>query len=194
LWFGGPNIEPARFGFEDRVKLDARQCIADLVQRGCRVEILSGDRKAVVADMAAQVSIETWHGEYRPANKVERLQLLRKEGQHVAMVGDGLNDAPALAAADISLSPSTASDISQTAADIVFQGDLLAPVAEAHAVARKSMKLVRENIGLALGYNLVAVPIALSGALTPFIAAILMSASSIVVTLNALRMRAKRPA
>ena len=194
LWFGGPDIAPLLFDFEDRLKSDAQQCATGLMERGCRVEILSGDRAAVVADVAAQVGVDTWHGECRPAAKVEHLQSLRETGQHIAMVGDGLNDAPALAAAHVSLSPSTASDISQTAADIVFQGNLLTPVLEAHAVARKSMRLVRENIALAVGYNLVAVPIALSGTLTPFIAAILMSASSIVVTLNALRVRAKRVA
>ena len=192
LWFGGNGIAPVLFRFEDRLRNDARHCIAGLMEGGYHVEILSGDRTAVVADIAAQTSIETWRSECRPAAKVERLQALSTEGRRVAMVGDGLNDAPALAAAHVSLSPSTASDISQTAADIVFQGDALAPVSEAHSVARRSMRLIRENIALAVGYNLIAVPIALSGALTPFIAAILMSASSIVVTLNALRIRARR--
>ena len=189
LWFGGPGIAPLVFKFEDGLRADAAPCVGSLVGRGYAVELLSGDRNEAVAAAAAQVSIHEWRGECRPADKVARLQRLREQGRHVAMIGDGLNDAPALAAADVSISPSTASDISQTAADIIFQGDRLAPVAEAHAVARKSMRLVRENIALALGYNLIAIPVALSGALTPLIAAILMSASSIVVTLNALRVR-----
>ena len=192
LWYSGPGVAPQAFRFHDTLKRDAADSIAHLSDKGCGIELLSGDRENVVADIARQAAIDRWRATCDPSQKVERLEVLRTSGQSVAMVGDGLNDAPALAAAHVSLSPSTAADISQNAADIVFQGDLLSPVVEAHAVARKTMKLVRQNIALAIAYNIIAIPVALSGTLTPFIAAILMSASSIVVTLNALRVRSGR--
>ena len=189
MWFAGPSIRPHCFRFEDGLRVDAAACVHKLIAAGHNVEVLSGDRTETVARIADQISLANWRAECRPADKVARLTILRKKHHRVAMIGDGLNDAPALAAADVSLSPSTASDISQTAADIVFQSDQLAPVYEVYAVANRSMTLIRQNLGLALGYNLIAIPVALSGALTPLIAAIMMSASSIVVTLNALRVR-----
>jgi Cu2+-exporting ATPase len=124
----------------------------------------------------------------RPADKVARLEELRAQGRKVLMVGDGLNDAPALAAAHASISPASAVDIAQTAADAVFQGGRLAPVLDIVTTARRSQAIVRQNIAASFAYNLVAVPVAMAGLVTPLLAAVFMSASSLVVIGNALRL------
>ena len=155
---------------------------------GLRPLLLSGDRPDAVAAVAAAVGIEDWRGGCLPQDKLSALDSLRDAGARVLMVGDGLNDAPALAAAHASISPSGAADIAQVAADIVFQSRSLQPVAEALAVARRAQALVRQNIGLAVGYNLFAVPLAVVGLVTPLVAALCMSGSSIVVVLNAIRL------
>src|SRR5262249_42187212 len=131
--------------------------------------------------------------ELLPTQKCARLSALAARGARIMMVGDGLNDAPALATAFVSMSPATAADISQNAADIVFQGASLGAVAEVLAVARRSGWLVRENIALAIGYNLLAVPLAMLGLVTPLLAAIAMSSSSLLVIGNALRLGRSRP-
>lgn len=188
LWLSRPGRAPVRFAFADELREDARSVIAALQARGYAIELLSGDRGAVVAAVAAEVGIDAWNAGCSPAEKVRRLEALAAEGARVLMVGDGLNDAPALAAADVSLSPATAVDVSQTAADLVFRGERLAPVLEALGTARRARALVRENLALAFFYNVTTIPLAIAGLVTPLIAAIAMSTSSIVVILNALRL------
>ena len=141
-----------------------------------------------MAGVAGDVGLKSWRALVTPGQKVQRLLDLAQQGKRVLMVGDGLNDAPALAAAHVSLSPSTAVDVTRTAADVVFQGDRLAPVLETLAVARRSRVLVVQNFVLAIGYNLVTVPLAVAGLVTPLIAAVAMSTSSLVVLANALRL------
>jgi Cu2+-exporting ATPase len=188
LWLAGPRRQPQRFTFRDAARSDAAAVIAELLRRGYAVELLSGDRGPAVAELAGQLGITTWRGDCRPADKIARLEALAAEGSKTAMIGDGLNDAPALAAAFASLSPAEAADVSQIAADIIFQGENLAPIVEALVTARRARRLVLQNFGLALLYNLVAVPIAVAGLVTPLIAAVAMSSSSIIVTANALRL------
>jgi Cu2+-exporting ATPase len=172
----------------DTLRPDAAETIRAFVAQGFAVEMLSGDRAAAVAPVAAALGIEKWQAGCTPADKIARLEALAAAGRRPCMIGDGLNDAPALAAATASMSPSTAADISQTAADVVFQGERLAPVLETIRVARSANRLVRQNFGLAFGYNLVTIPIAMAGLVTPLIAAVAMSTSSLVVIGNALRL------
>ena len=188
LWLRRGSDAPVRFRFEDTPRPDARDVIAALKARGFAIELLSGDREPAVKRLAGELGIANWRAAARPAAKIARLEELAAEGRKVAMIGDGLNDAPALRAAHVSLSPADAADVSQTAADFIFQGAKLAPIVEAVDVARKSRRLVFQNFGLALAYNAVAVPLAVAGFVTPLVAAIAMSSSSITVTLNSLRL------
>jgi Cu2+-exporting ATPase len=176
-----------------KLRSDAADVIARLKRDGFAVEILSGDRAGAVAHAALAVGIDRWHAAMTPADKIAHIAALRAQGRHVLMVGDGLNDAPSLAAADASLSVATAAHLTQAAADAVFLGDRLGPVTAAVAIARRARRLMRENLALAVGYNAVAVPIAMLGLASPLIAALAMSGSSILVTLNALRAKRARP-
>ena len=139
--------------------------------------------------MAVDAGIDHWQAGIKPEGKVARLEVLKKEGRTVLMVGDGLNDAPALAAANVSISPATASDVSQTAADFVFQGRKLGAVVEAVKVSRMAHSLVLQNFGLAFLYNAIAIPLAVLGFVTPLFAAIAMSSSSLVVVFNSMRLK-----
>lgn len=188
LWFTQPGCPAVRFRFRDALRDDASETLRRLADHGLPAEILSGDRAAVVSRAADDLGLQDWRGEARPDDKIAHLNALAARGHRVLMVGDGLNDAPALAAAHASLSPASAADISQTAADFVVQGERLAPVVESIRVARAARRLVIQNFALAFIYNAIAVPLAMAGLVTPLIAALAMSASSIVVTLNALRL------
>jgi len=167
----------------------AADSIAALSTLGFKIHILSGDRPAAVAQIAAALSIPHWQGGMTPADKVAALESLKAQGRRVLMVGDGINDAPSLAAAHVSMSPISAADLSQAQADAVFLGERLDPVVDTVAVARKARRLMHQNLGLAVIYNAVAVPLAVAGFVTPLIAAAAMSGSSLLVTLNALRAR-----
>jgi Cu2+-exporting ATPase len=193
LWFGRPGRPPVRFGFVDQMRDDAVEVIAALRARGLAVALLSGDRAPAVQAVALTLGITDWQAACSPADKVARLEELAHEGRRVLMVGDGLNDAPALAAAHVSLSPASAIDISQTAADAVFQGRKLGPVVLALDVARAADRLVRQNFALAFVYNVTAVPFAMAGFVTPLVAAVAMSASSLAVVGNALRLKEGHP-
>jgi Cu2+-exporting ATPase len=189
LWYA-PAAGPAMaFRFSDRIRVDAQEVVSTLRKAGYALEILSGDRAASVQSLAGEAGIRHWSASNTPAQKIARLEQLASQGSRVLMVGDGLNDAPALAAAHASMSPSTAADISQTAADAIFQGARLTPVAEALRISRAAHRLALQNFALAIAYNVVFVPLAMAGLVTPLIAAVAMSASSVTVTANAMRIR-----
>jgi Cu2+-exporting ATPase len=177
------------FAVRQVLRPDAAAVAEALRRAGLELEILSGDRAEAVATVAKALGITAARGEMKPADKIARLDALKAAGHRVLMVGDGLNDAPALARAHVSISPITAVHLTQAAADAVFLGDRLAPVAYALAVSRTALRLMKENLWIAVVYNAVAVPIAIAGLVTPLIAALAMSGSSVIVTANALRAR-----
>lgn len=169
----------------------AQAVIAALKARNIGIEILSGDREPAVIAAAHALGIAEWRAGVTPADKIARIEELKRRGAKVLMVGDGMNDAPSLAAAHVSMSPISAAHLSQATADLVFLGRPLAPVVAAIDSARKALHLMRQNLWLAIGYNVLAVPVAISGVVTPLIAAAAMSGSSILVMLNSLRARSR---
>ena len=189
VYYRAADGQVTRLAFADRLRPDAADVIATLAASGLAIELLSGDQPSVVAEVAATVGIKAWRASASPADKIHRLETLAAEGRKVLMVGDGLNDAPALAAGHASLSPTSAADVSQVAADGVFQGERLGPVIEAIAVARAARRMSLQNFAIAIGYNALFVPLAMAGLVTPLIAALAMSMSSIAVTVNAVRLR-----
>ena len=188
IWLTHGPEDKVRFRFRDQIRPGAVEAVAALRARGYGVQILSGDRPEAVSSLAAACGIGNWRSELRPGDKIAQLEALKRDGRKVLMVGDGLNDAPALAAAHASISPSSAADVSQTAADLVFSGESLAAIPVALDVSRLARGLMLQNFTLAALYNLAAVPLAVIGVATPLVAAIAMSGSSMIVTLNALRL------
>ncbi|RKT28041.1 Cu2+-exporting ATPase [Roseovarius halotolerans] len=185
----GGGDAPRAFIFADRLREGAAEAVESLKEAGKTVYLMSGDTTPAVEALAARLGIERWMAEALPADKAERIQALTAGGAKVLMVGDGLNDTAALAAAHVSISPASALDAARVASDIVLLGSDLSPIAAACDTARSATRRIRENFNIATVYNVVAVPLAIAGFATPLIAALAMSASSITVSLNALRLR-----
>ncbi len=181
------------FAVRQQLRPDAAATIGALIRRGIAVEILSGDRAPAVQHAAIALGVPAWRAGLDPADKIAHIEALKKQGRKVMMVGDGMNDAPALASASVSMSPVSATHLSQAAADMIFLGKELGPVLTAVDFSRKALRLMRENLVLAIGYNALAVPIAIAGYATPLIAAAAMSGSSILVMLDSLRARRVTP-
>lgn len=175
--------------FTDQIRKEAAETVAELSRMGIESSIVSGDRATAVAPVARALGL-TAQTSMLPEDKLDAIARQKKAGHHILMVGDGLNDGPALAAGHASIAPASASDVGQNAADVVFLGDALSPVATALHAARRTQQIVKQNFALAIGYNVIAVPLAISGHVTPLIAAAAMSGSSLIVVANALRLRA----
>lgn len=179
----------AAFTFADRLRPGAQMLVEKLRSAGIAMEIISGDNEAAVRGVAEALNIPKFTAEVLPGGKLERVRSLAQRGRKVLMVGDGLNDGPALMAAHVSMAPATAADVGRNNADFVFLQDSLEAVSLAYRVSREAGKLIRQNFVVAIGYNVVALPVAILGHATPFVAAIAMSLSSIVVVANALRLK-----
>lgn len=181
--------ETAVFEVRQFLRPEAETTLVQLRRMGLYVHILSGDRQSAVEPIAERLGVASWHAGVHPAAKVAFLEELKAHGHRVLMIGDGINDVAALASAHASLAPISAADISQAQSDAVFLGDSLAPVVLTLRTARRARAAMRQNLTLAVMYNAIAVPVAMAGLVTPLIAAAAMSGSSILVTLNALRLR-----
>lgn len=177
------------FTFTDRLRPGAEAAIAALKAQGKSIRLISGDTEGAVASLATRLGITDWTSGALPAEKAALVRGLTAEGQKVLMVGDGLNDTAALAAAHVSISPATALDAARTASDIVLLGQDMAAIGDAVRISRQATRRIVENFGVSAAYNVIAVPLALIGAATPLAAALAMSLSSITVSLNALRLK-----
>lgn len=177
------------FRFTDTLRDGAAEAVGALQAQGYDVRLLSGDAPAAVADLAGRAGIATYEAGVLPQDKAARIEALTAEGRRVLMVGDGLNDTAALAAAHASISPASALEATRVVSDIVLLGGSLAPLGETLLTARRATRRIKENFGIAAAYNAVAIPVALLGFATPLAAALAMSGSSICVSLNAMRLR-----
>jgi len=178
----------ATFTFHDTPRPDARPALEALRGQRLDIELLSGDAPGPVALLASRLGITRWRATALPGDKLARVQALQADGRTVLMVGDGVNDSPALAAASVSMAPGSATEVGRCAADVLLLQDRLLGAPGSITIARAAHRLVRQNMTLALLYNLCAMPLAMAGLVTPLIAALSMSLSSVLVILNALRL------
>jgi Cu2+-exporting ATPase len=189
VWLGNDKQLVARFEIGDALRADAVAAVDALISAGFRIMIASGDREPAVRGIAQRLGVSEWRALLSPEAKVALIKALRDRGEIVVMVGDGINDAPVLAAADASIALDAGTALARASADAVVLGKRMGSVVEAAAVARMTRRVIRQNILWAIFYNLMAVPLAISGILEPWMAALGMSVSSLVVVLNALRLR-----
>jgi Cu+-exporting ATPase len=186
----------AVFAVADTVKPTSREAVASLRALGMRPVLLTGDNETTARAVAAEVGIDEVIAEVLPVEKADVIRRLQAEGRVVAMVGDGVNDAPALAQADLGLSIGTGTDVAIEAGDLTFVSGDLRAAADAIRLSRATLRTIKQNLGWAFGYNVAAIPLAAIGLLNPVIASLAMVLSSISVVSNALRLRrfqARRP-
>ncbi|KIC45325.1 ATPase [Ruegeria sp. ANG-S4] len=188
-WLSVGDQAPVAFLFSDSLRPGAAKAVQAFRDAGKDVVLISGDTEGAVEDLAGRLGIQSWMAQALPQDKAARVTELSNQGRKVLMVGDGLNDTAALAAAHVSISPASALDAARVASDIVLLGNDLSPIADACDTAVKATRRIRENFRIATVYNVIAVPLAVAGLATPLIAALAMSTSSITVSLNALRLR-----
>lgn len=192
IWLQQEDKKSQVFSFTDGLRADSAATVERLKQEHLKLIMLTGDQETAAQNMAREAGGLEYKARQSPPQKFDALKAMQAQGHKILMVGDGLNDTPALAAADVSMAPGSAIDMAQNAADIVYMGDALAPVYDTYKTACFSQKLVRQNFMLAIAYNLIAVPVAFAGLVTPMIAALAMSCSSLIVIANAFRLKGKR--
>jgi Cu+-exporting ATPase len=177
------------FGIQDQVKADAKATIAALHQRGIETFMITGDHDAVAQSIAASVGIEHVYSSVLPDEKATIIEQIKAEGYFVAFVGDGINDAIALKAANVGFSMSNGSDIAIESSDVTLLAHNLHLVNQAIDVSKATLRNIYQNFGWAFSYNVIAIPMAAFGLLSPTVAAVAMSFSSITVVMNALRLK-----
>lgn len=188
VWLGNDAGARARFTFAEHQRVDAAQALQRLREQGLTLHLASGDAAAPVARFASAMGIADPHARQSPEDKLALVRAMQRDGRVVAMVGDGLNDAPVLAGADVSLAIGDGAALAQRSADLVLSGSSLGNVPAAIEIARRTHRIVRQNLAWAIGYNLLALPLAAAGMVTPWLAALGMALSSLAVTANALRL------
>jgi len=178
----------AAFRLTDPLRAEASACVAGLAALGLPSEVVSGDEAAAVARIAARCGIERYAARLAPEEKLARLKALQADGAVVVAVGDGINDAPLLRGADVAVAMGRGSALAQTSADLILVRESLEDLPHTVALARRTQRVIRQNLGWSIGYNLAALPLAALGLVPPWLAAIGMSLSSVVVVLNAMRL------
>ncbi len=188
VYLGLAGSPVARFDISDALRSDALDTLKALKSKGYKVSLVSGDNAGAVREIAEALSIDAAHSDCTPADKLRIIKSLQASGECVVMIGDGINDAPVLAGADTSIAPSHGALLAQTNADVIMLGDALHPITTALGLSAATMRIVRQNLLWAVVYNATALPLAVAGMVPPWLAAIGMSFSSLVVVLNALRL------
>jgi Cu+-exporting ATPase len=181
----------ATITLQDQIKAGAKKTITQLKQQGLKIVMLTGDHQQSAASIAGQVGIDIWHHSLLPTDKATLIDQFHEEGEIVVMAGDGINDAVALAKSDIACAMGSGADIAIEVSDVVLLDDKLESLADAFAISKRTFAAVKQNLGFSILYNMITVPLAVMGYVTPLIAAISMSLSSLVVVANSSRIKLK---